>query len=440
MAGTISFGGIASGMDTEGIVTGLVQASRGTVDAMKARSTTLTSATSSLSKIGTLLAKLKTTLEAVDDAREVGGFTATSSNAAISPTALGTALPGSYSIKVDSLAKEQRSYSTGYASSTTALGASGNLGISVAGGTVKDIALVATDTLENVAAKINAAGLRVSASVFHDGTQYRLQVNGSDTGEANTIAFSGTTLGLELAANKRQSATDAQIKIDDFTVKRPTNQIVGAMPGVTLNLTATTTDTVTVKVATDTTALSRQMTSVVDAYNAVIDTVHSAAGFGATKAGEKALAGDSMLRSLESRMLSALGQVVGSSGAYRTMGAIGVALGKDGRLSLDATKLTKALTEDPASVAAVIAGGSSGNGAADILRDVVTAFGQTGSGLLALRKETLDSRSKALTERISREESRLTRYADQLRKQFSAMDSVVGANAADTSYLTKLYG
>ena len=29
MAGTISFGGIASGMDTEGIVTGLVQASRG---------------------------------------------------------------------------------------------------------------------------------------------------------------------------------------------------------------------------------------------------------------------------------------------------------------------------------------------------------------------------------------------------------------------------
>ena len=117
---------------------------------------------------------------------------------------------------------------------------------------------------------------------------------------------------------------------------------------MTLNLTATTTDAVTVKVATDTSALSKQMTSVVDAYNAVIDTVHSAAGFGATKAGEKALAGDSMLRSLESRMLSALGQVVGSSGAYRTMGAIGVALGKDGRLSLDATKLTKALTEDPA--------------------------------------------------------------------------------------------
>ena len=118
---------------------------------------------------------------------------------------------------------------------------SGNLGISVAGGTVKDLAIAATDTLENVAAKINAAGLRVSASVFHDGSEFRLQVNGLDTGEANTVAFSGTTLGLDVLANKRQTATDAQIKIDEFTVKRSTNQIVGAMPGVTLNLTATTT-------------------------------------------------------------------------------------------------------------------------------------------------------------------------------------------------------
>jgi flagellar capping protein FliD len=88
----------------------------------------------------------------------------------------------------------------------------------------------------------------------------------------------------------------------------------------------------------------------------------------------------------------------------------------------------------------VIAGGSSGNGAADILRDVVTAFAQSGTGLVALRKEALDGRAKTLTERISREESRLSRYADQLRKQFNAMDSVVGNNAADTSYLTKLYG
>jgi len=440
MAGTISFGGIASGMDTEGIVTGLVQASRGPVDTMKARATTLTSATSSLSKIGTLLAKLKTTLEAVDDAREVGGFTASSSNAAITASALGTALPGSYSIKVDSLAKEQRTYSNGFASSTTPLGQSGDLGISVAGAAATNIAIASTDTLEAIAGKINAAGLRVSASVFHDGSQYRLQVNGLDTGEANTVAFSGTTLGLDVGANTRQAATDASIKIDDFVVKRSTNQIVGAVPGVTMNLTATTTEAVTVKVATDTSALSRQLTAVVDAYNAVIDTVHSTAGFGATKATEKELAGDSMLRSMESRMFSALGQVVGSSGAYRTMGAIGVALGRDGRLSLDSTKLTKALTEDPASVAAVIAGGASGNGAADVLRDVVTAFSQNGTGLVALRKDALETRNKSLTERISREESRLTRYADQLRKQFNAMDTIVGNNAADTNYLTKLYG
>jgi flagellar hook-associated protein 2 len=433
MAGTISFGGVGSGMDTESIVTGLVNASRGAQDAMKARQGFLTSATSALSTVSSLLGKLKTALEGVDEAREVGSYTASSSNAAIVASASGTASPGSFAVSVQALASEQRSYSNGYVSSTTALGLTGSLGLSVAGGTVTSIELSATDTLENIASKINSSGLRVSASVFNDGTENRLQVRGLDSGAANTIAFSGTTLGLELAANKKQAATDARVTIDGFTVTRPTNQVSGAIQGVTLALTQVTTAPVTVEVKSDPEGLKKKLTAVVDAYNTVIDNIHTVAGFGSTKGSQKELVGDPLLRSITNRMSSSVTQIIGS-GTYSTLGSLGVSLGRDGKLALDGAKLDKALAADPAAVAKVIGGTDTTSGAADVLRDVVTAFSQSGTGLIASRQETLNSRSKAMKQRIDNEEERLQRYAAALRKQFTVMDGIVAENNSKVGY------
>lgn len=437
MAGTISFGGVGSGMDTESIVTGLVNASKGPLDAMKTRQSQLSTATSTLSKIGTLMGKLKTALEAVDETREVGSYKTSSSGTAVVASANGNASPGSFSISVNRLAAEQRTYSNGQASSTTALGVSGTLGISVAGAAATNIAIAAGDTLEGVAAKINAAGLRVSASVFNDGTTNRLQVRGLDSGAANSIAFSGSaTLGLDVSGNTRQAAVDAQLTIDNFTVTRPTNQVTGAIPGVTLNLTEVTTSPVTVKIENDPEGLKKKLGTVIDAYNAVIDSVHSAAGFGSIKATEKELAGDSLLRSITNRMSSAISTAVTGGGQYTTLASLGVSLGRDGKLSLDGTKLDAALTANPSAVASVIAGtDSGGNGAADLLRNVVTAFTATGSGLIAARQTTLDSRAKAMSKRIDSEQDRLDRYADALRKAFTVMDGTVAANSAKAAYL-----
>jgi flagellar hook-associated protein 2 len=438
MAGTISFGGVGSGMDTESIVSGLVQASREPVTAMKSRMTSLTSATTTLSKIGSLMAKLKTALEAVDETREVGSYKASSSSTAVVATASGSATPGAYSISVQALAAEQRSYSEGYASSTSALGLTGSLDLSVAGAAATSVSLSATDTLEDVASKINASGSRVSASVFHDGSAYRLQVRGLDTGAANTIAFSGTTMGLDLVANRRQTAPDSRISVDGFTVTRPTNQVTGAIAGVTLALTDVTSTAASVKVESDPEGLKKKLQSVVDAYNGVVDSVHAAAGFGGTKATEKALAGDALLRSITGRMSAAVTTSVGS-GRYTTLGSLGVSLGRDGKMSLDATKLDAALAADASAVATVIAGPAAGNGAADLLRNVVTAFTESGTGLLAKRQETMGSRSRSLQKQIDREEDRLARYAEALRKQFTVMDGTVAANNADTSYISNYF-
>lgn len=440
--GTITFGGIGSGIDTESIVTGLVNASSEQLNALKQRQTDTSSAVTSLSDISTLLSGLKNAATALSDVRDAKSYSASVAGDGVVATASGAALPGSFSVEVINLAKEHRSYSNTFTSSTDALGQSGTLSLAVGTVTPTDIDISSTDSLNDIADKINAAGLRASASVFYDGTTYRLQLRGLDTGSANAITAteSGTTLGLDDPDNTFQAATDAKVKIDGFTVTRPTNQITGAIQGVTLALTAPTTTNAVVSVASDPNALGTKVKAFVDAYNQVVTKIHVIAGFGTTKGTSAVLSGDSTLRSITSRLSDTLLATVPGAGTYNTLSSIGVSLNRDGTITLDQTKLSTAISTDTNSVAAVLAGAGTGDGAMDVMKNLVTTFTQSSTGILSMEKDSMDSRAKSLGDSVTRENDRLQKYADDLRKQFTAMDTTVAGNNSDLSYLTKLYG
>src|SRR6186713_3932 len=236
-----SLSGVGSGIDTASLVSGLVNADSGRLNALKNKQTSTNSAISTLSDISSSLGTLQSAVDALSTASGVGSFSGTSSSPSIAISTTGNAQPGAYSMKVTQLAKAQRTYSNTYASASTANGQSGTLSLQVGTGTATDINIAGTDTLDQIAAKINGAGARVSASVFYDGTDYRLQVRGLDTGKDNAITFtqSGLDLGLNVTANTVQKAQNSIVNIDGFDVQRSTNQVVGAISGVTLALTAT---------------------------------------------------------------------------------------------------------------------------------------------------------------------------------------------------------
>lgn len=437
MAGTISFGGIGSGLDTEGIVQGLVSASSTGLSALKSRAASTRSAVSTFSEVAGLLFTLKTALSSLSDDSGVKSFKASASSSALSASASASAQAGSYSVQIQQLAKEQRSYSSPVASSSAALGQVGTLGIQVGGGATKNIDVVATDSLDTIAAKVNAAGGRFSAAILYDGTSYRMQVRGLDTGAANALAFTetGTSLGLTLPGSVYQAAADAQVEIDGFSITRPSNQISGAIPGVTLSLSQLSATPVTVGVEADPAALRTKLESFVSAYNAVVSKVHQSAGFGTVKAQNPILAGDSTLRALTARLGSAvLGSVPGAS----TLSSVGVSLTKDGTLALDSSKLDKAMAADPGLVAKTLAGVSGDDGVMDVLGDVVDSFNQTGTGLIAAKKDTLEQRAKSIDARVDREQKHLDWYEDMLRRQFSNMDGSVAASNGQTDYLTRI--
>ncbi len=437
-------------MDINSLVAGLVKAESTGLANINSRTSLLKSANTTLSDISVSLSALGSAADALSSAGDANSLKATSTDAAIVATANGAAEVGSYQISVQSLAKEHKSFSARQSTSGD-LGQAGTIRIGVGSGASEKsgtLTVDTTDSLDEIAAKINGLGLRAKASVVYDGTGYRLQVRGLDTGSANAVTFeeTGTTLDLNgdgsdpAGGGTFQSASDAVLSVDGVTVRRSSNQVVGVVPGVTLALTAETTKPTTVQVASDITTIQSKISTFVTAYNKVISSIHSAAGYGTTKAANSALAGDSALRTVGNRLLSLAGGR-GSSGTFSTLADIGVALNRDGVLALDTTKLSAALSKDAASVTSLLArpqGATSGGVMADI-QDAIASMTDAKSGVLANRITSFTTQVKALGERATKEQARLDSYEERLRKQFSAMDAAVAHNQSLLSTVTNMF-
>ncbi|MBM4362033.1 MAG: flagellar filament capping protein FliD [Deltaproteobacteria bacterium] len=448
MAGTISFGGIGSGIDVEGIISGLTNAARQPLSAKKSRAAGYRAAVTVLSDVGSLLQKLRASTQALDTAQEVGSNKTSSTHASITVTATGTATPGAYTVNVTKLASEQRTYSDPRASSSAGLGLSGFLEISAGGAAPASLLIETTDSLDEVAAKVNASGQRVAASVLFDGREYRLQIRGLDSGAANAVTFGsagglGDQLGLLVPANTRQTPENAELTVDGFPVTSATNQIAGIVPGVTMGLKERgVTGTVTIE--TDPEGFADKLSTFVDSYNAVVKKIHEVAGHGSRKASNPALSGDSSLRAITARLSAVLPTEVGE-GRFKTLGSIGVRLNNDGTLKLDRAKLDAALAADRDAVSTILAGpASGGSGVMDSLAALVEQLTAPTTGPanapvtspLTSRKEGFEARARGIDKEIDAEEARIARYADTLRKQFTAMDAAVSRNNSILSSLS----
>jgi flagellar hook-associated protein 2 len=442
---TITFGGVGSGIDTETIISGLISASRGPITRVQQQKLQTESAVSSLSDLGNLLSKFKDAVSGLDTIQEVGSFSAASTHKSVVATAAGGAQPGSFEVKVTQLAAAYKSYSEplGISAPTDALGKSGTLGLSVNGKNA-NLTIDPTDTLDAVISKINSSGLRVSASSFFDGSQYRLQLRGLDTGAENDVVVNETGTNFGFASNVKSNGQDAKLSIDGFAVTSKTNQVTGAISGVTLALAEvnTTTDSggvvtsnpANITISSDAAGFQGKLKSLVDNFNAVINKIHTDAGFGSVKASNPELSGDAALRSITSRLSSALTKTVGT-GKFQTLRSIGIELNNNGTLKLNASALEKALAEDPEAVTKVLAGDDKEvDGLADMLADV--ASDMLGSkGVIQARKDGLSSRQRSLTDRLDVEQKRLDRMEEMLRKQFTEMDSTVAAAKAQGGFL-----
>lgn len=139
----IQFGGISSGLDTESIITSLMNVERLPLTRLKTQATTLGTRKTAYGTLGTALTNLLAKIQAFTLTNAGSSRTTTSSDAArLTAVATSSAIPGQYRVSVDRLASATRATSTASIGTAitdaTAAGTMGSLPLpgSITAGTV----------------------------------------------------------------------------------------------------------------------------------------------------------------------------------------------------------------------------------------------------------------------------------------------------------------
>lgn len=459
---TISSPGIGSGLDVSSIITQLMAIERKPLDNLQTAEKSIQTQISEVGKIKSALSKLRDASSKLTSSTFWAQTTGKSSDSAVSVATGGSAAAGTYSVQVTSLAAAQSIASPTFASKDATLSA-GTLHIELgtwgtnqtsfapkAGATAVDVTVEATDTLATVRDKINASGAGVTAAILNDASGARLVIRSKDTGAENafrtTVTPTGGTLdGLAYdpsagiaGATRAQAAADAVATINGLAVRSASNTMTDVVDGVTLTLNSVTTTASTVTVAPDTETIKTTLKDFAKAYSELSTLIATDTKYDATNKKAGPLQGDGAVTGLLNRLRSTLGRTSGASTAFARLSDIGFEQQRDGTLTVNETKLGKALSDLTQLKAAF-----SASAVDDSLDGFATRFREMADEVLGA-DGSLSTRAQGLADKLDRNqdaqdrlEQRLTQTQARLEKQYSDLDAKLGALNSLSTYVTQ---
>ncbi len=444
--GGISLSGMASGLDTNAIISQLMAIERNKIAKQNLRSKGIDAEAAGLRDVQSKLRALKSASESV---RSVGLWADTQTVESSNPAKLavertGMAPAGGHSMWARQLASAEQEGFT-YTPSSTA----GELTV---GG--KTVAIPANATSADVASLVNGtADLAVYATAVDGDT---LVFTARKTGSAGAFDVASAQLSADAALTS--AAKDAEYSLDGGTTWKTSssNVLTDAIVGLKVTLKGTTAaaETINVGVAgVDTAAVKEKLKAFVTAYNDVITATRAKVQEKgvrdpqtAADAAKGRLFGDTGLNGVLSRLRSVMSDAVAgiTDTAMDQLLEIGISTGKAssggttsidskiGKLAIDEAKLDAALA-DPAKVRELL--GAGGNpGFTQKIEALLEAEGGT-SGVLSERLKVNSSEQKRVKDRIVSIEQRIAAQEERLRGQFTAMEKALSLSQSQGSWL-----
>lgn len=471
--------GIGSGMDIDGMVKVIVAAERAPKETQLANlEKKTTTQLTSLGQLKSAISNFQSALSTLNSPSSFLARTATSSDTKVMTASVSqSAQAGSYKVEVQQLAS----------SSKVALAAidgkaklnTGTLDIKV-GDTEFGITIDSTNnTLDGIRDAINEAGKSagVSATIITDDHGSRLVLSSSKAGEGNDItvaveetgvveggvslselAYSGqptkpelehfagedvpdTAFANALAVYEKggqtlATAQSAKLTIDGLAVTRDSNIIDDAVAGLSFTIKSAGSSTLTI--AKDEAGVEANVKKFVDAYNTLMTFINTETNVTPVNDTSKpvvgALVGDSSVRSLVNTIRSELVSPQGE-GAIRALADMGITTKKDGTLEMDSDKVKKAVSQDFEGVAAYFTGDS---GLASRLGDKLKPY-TDGGGILESRTDSLQATIDKVDKQKEDLDTRMKALEERLYKQYNAMDSLVAQLMSTSDSLTQLF-
>ncbi|WP_312946409.1 flagellar filament capping protein FliD [Superficieibacter sp.] len=473
---TISNLGVGSNLDLTTLYNSLESAEQTKLTTITTQQSTYQAQLSAYGKLQSSLQSLQTATAALSKSTSWNSTSVTSKNDAFTATTTSAAAVGSFTVKVEQLAKPQVLTSAAGAidSNSKKLGGeteNGTRTISITQPDTKEpLTITLKDsetTLDGIVSAINKANGNVTASVVKakDG-DYRLMLSSKSSGTdaSMTVDVSGddtlqALIGYDSttktgAMTVQTTAQNAKFVVNDIAVERSSNTVSDALSGVTFTLKTAggASETLDVTRATDTnkTAINNWVT----AYNSLQSTIASVTKYVAVDKGADsqstnngALVGDSTVRSIQSQLRGLLTDV--QSGTYGILAQVGVSqnpvIGTDGAtgtLKIDSDKLTKVLTENPDAVQAYFVGDGKTTGLATKMNTTLTNMLSTDtgkSGAIQNAKDGINSTLKTLSKRYDAMETSIETTMARYKAQFTSLDTLINKLNNTASYLTQQF-
>ncbi|THC43830.1 flagellar filament capping protein FliD [Massilia sp. Mn16-1_5] len=415
------------------------------------RQTTQASATEKgLSTLGTALSTFQSALASLTGLNKtISANSAVFSDTGIaSATATATAAAGTYSFFVEQVASAHK---VSYGGMTDfAGGGSLTLGAGTNSFSI-DLSTKATWTVRDLAAAINGASTNtsVSAAVVTTGSTSELVLTSKATGVANKITLSttgadaGLTAKLGAAPTELAQALDAVVRVGSSTgtaITQPSNTF-NVIDGVTMTVSKAQTAgsaPVTLTVASDASKTTANAQAFVDAYNKLKSAIDGLVSPGDPESGGAAgaFAGDSGVRALRDRLVNLLRNT-----GTTTLANFGITANRQGTLSLDSTRLTKALAADPTGLDTLI--GSSAatapSGIAGQLDSYLKLWTNSTNGQIGTRKDAVSKLQDELADRQTALDKQYDGAYARYLKQFTQLQSVQSNMSYNTSLFDALF-
>ncbi|MEN9437475.1 MAG: hypothetical protein RIR09_2130 [Pseudomonadota bacterium] len=480
---TISSLGVGSGLDSESIVTKLVALEKQPITTLQTKATFVQEQISAFGKIQSQFSALADAASAMSTPASWAARNASSSNtSAAAITVTSSAAATSFTLDVDQLAKQQ-SVASAQIDAGSAVGAGtlvlrlGKWGTSPTAftpspsGSDIDINVTASDTVASIAAKINALNSGVVATAFNDGTKDRLLLRSKETGEANgfrmqvgsdadgvpaddaglsRLAFDPEAGAFGMAGAGAGAAvfgSDAKARINGLAVTSTTNVLTGNIPGVTMNLLATTTTNyglpgetrapATMNVSEDVTVAVKNVQSFITAYNALAQTLADLTKYDATTKTASLFQGDSTILGMQS-VLRNIASSVSTGSSYQRLADVGLTRQLNGALSMDTTKLAAAANNgtELQKLFTMDNNNPATNGFALKFKTLAEGMIATG-GSVKNKGAALDGVLKRNQDDQNRITARADAFEARLRKQYSALDGKMASLSALSAYVSQ---
>jgi len=434
--------GLGSGLDISGIVKALASAEKAPKQTQINNQTT--TATTSLSAIGSVKSALETFRAAVaklNTASSFSGLASSSSDEAIAKIKLGDgASSGNYALEVTQLATASKISTQIYEKTSTIVNDSGEsqtLTINQ-GNATHSVNIAAGATLQQARDTINdqLQSKGITANIVTDASGSRLIFSSTKMGEGTELTLGGDA-SMAQGVSTVATPQNAKYTLDGLALESASNTVTGAISGVDITLVKEGKSNLAVTSNSDT--LKTSVKSFVTAYNALMTTINTqtkvTTGADGAATGSAALTGDATMRSLVNSVRNEISHSVGATG-LRTLSQLGInTVQKTGLLEFNDTKWDAAVKTYGADINNLFTGK---DGLLTRMTNVTEEYTKAG-GILASRQTSLTNQLKDLEESQQALDRRIDSLTDTLTKKYNAMDTMVAQlKATSDSVMTTL--